>query len=71
MGDVIRPGGASGVEQIGDILLFIAVLAFTAAALLAFAVAAPLAIGVSAMIGAVSAGAASARDRNGWRRADR
>lgn len=71
MGDVVRFDRVSGVEQFGDIVLFIAVLAFFAAALLAFAVAAPLAIAVSALIGAVSAGAASARDRNGWRRADR
>ena len=70
MGDVMKPGELSGVEQIGDIVLFIAILAFSAAALLAFALAAPLAIAVSAVIGALSAGAASARDRNGWRRAD-
>jgi hypothetical protein len=71
VGDVIKSGGVSGVEQLGDIVLFIAILAFFAAALLAFAVAAPLAIAVSGVIGALSAGAASARNRHGWRRADR
>jgi hypothetical protein len=61
---------ASSVAAIGDILIFMAILAAFAALLLALAVAAPLAIAVTAVAGALSASVAGGEARCGWRRAN-
>lgn len=59
--------GDIGLSGFVDVILFVAVLGFSAIALLAFALAAPLAIAVSAVLAAASAFSARNGRRGGWR----